>query len=571
MKTDKRTQLLKILSDASQSISSAALANMLGTSERTVRNYIKAINEEGKAVITSSREGYRLESHTASLDTLPNEAESRVWKVLSDLLTSKEGVNAFDEAEALYVSSSTILNTVIPQVKEIAKEYDLRIESQKYQFYLRGSEQNRRKMIGSLAVRNTYGFFNSKDALEQLFPSQDIDGIMQELFIVPFSLVSAIPSLWAILRRFVPVLPDISPLSTFSFGLIGLFVVFVIPYNCLQKIEKKDRSMIAGFTGIGAYMMCMNFQTVDGGSLVSMNKFGAGGMFTAMVVGLMVAVIYKLLAKYSFFGEDSVIPDFVKNWFDNIAAILISLTVAYLFTYIAKIDVFAMVQILMKPVTSFAQSAPGVIMIVFLQNVFYFFGVSGWVFTPVTRSITQAAIAENAELVAAGLAPKNIYAYGFSRYHHIGGQGATLPLALFMLRAKSKKFRLLGKATLVPSIFNINEPLQYGAVVGNPFMLIPTVLIAIILPGFSYLWFAMGWGTINYVNFDMNFAPNAVSAFFMSGGDWRNVLLICINFVLAALIWYPFFKAADKAECKKEAEREAAKAAKKAAKAAVKA
>ena len=88
-----------------------------------------------------------------------------------------------------------------------------------------------------------------------------------------------------------------------------------------------------------------------------------------------------------------------------------------------------------------------------------------------------------------------------------------------------------------------------------------------ILPGFSYLWFAMGWGTINYVNFDMNFAPNAVSAFFMSGGDWRNVLLICINFVLAALIWYPFFKAADKAECKKEAEREAAKAAKAAVKA----
>ena len=55
MKTDKRTQLLKILSDASQSISSAALANMLGTSERTVRNYIKTINEEGKAVVTSSR------------------------------------------------------------------------------------------------------------------------------------------------------------------------------------------------------------------------------------------------------------------------------------------------------------------------------------------------------------------------------------------------------------------------------------------------------------------------------------------------------------------------------------
>lgn len=382
------------------------------------------------------------------------------------------------------------------------------------------------------------------------------------LYIVPFSMVSTIPSLWAILRRFVPVLPDLSPIGTFSFGMIGLFVAFVIPYNCMNKIGKKDRAMIAGFTSIGTFLMCMNFETVEGGSLVSMSKFGAGGMFTAMFVGLIVAAIYKTMVRFSFFGEDSVIPDFVKNWFDNIIAILLSLTVGFLLTYIAKIDVFTMVQIIMKPITGFAQSLPGVVLIVFLQNIFYFFGVSGWVFTPVTRSITQAAIAENASLMAAGMAPKNIYAYGFSRYHHIGGQGATLPLALFMLRAKSRKFRVLGKATLVPSIFNINEPLQYGAVVGNPFMLIPTVLIALILPAFSYLWFAFGLGTINYVNFDMNFAPNAVSAFFMSGGDFRNVILVCINFAIAALIWYPFFKAADKAELKKEKEREAAKAAK---------
>nr|WP_325213920.1 PTS transporter subunit EIIC [uncultured Oscillibacter sp.] len=386
------------------------------------------------------------------------------------------------------------------------------------------------------------------------------------LYIVPFSMVSTIPSLWGILRRFVPVLPDISALSTYSFGMIGLFVVFIIPYNCLTKLEKKDRAMIAGFTGIGAYMLCMNMVSVDGGYLVDLSKFGAGGMFTSMFVGLIVALVYKLMIQFSFFGEDSVIPDFVKNWFDNILAILISLFIAFLFTNILKIDVFTMVQFLMKPVTGFAQSMPGVVMITFLQNIFYFFGISGWVFTPVTRTITQAAMAENAALVAEGLAPKNIYAYGFSRYHHIGGQGATLPLAFYMLFAKSKRYRVLGKATLVPSIFNINEPLQYGAVVGNPFMLIPTVLIAIILPAFSYLWFTFGWGTINYVNFDMNFAPNAISAFMMSGGDFRNVILVCINLLIAAIIWFPFFKVADKAELQKEREREAAKAAKKAAK-----
>ena len=61
---------------------------------------------------------------------------------------------------------------------------------------------------------------------------------------------------------------------------------------------------------------------------------------------------------------------------------------------------------------------------------------------------------------------------------------------------------------------------------------------------------------------DIGFILNYAAYF---GGDIRNVLLVCINFVIAALIWYPFFKAADKAEVKKEEERAAAKAAKRAA------
>ena len=392
------------------------------------------------------------------------------------------------------------------------------------------------------------------------------------LYVVPFCMVSAIPSLWSVLRNFIPVLPDISALNTYSFGLIGLFVSFIIPHNVAVKEGKRDRAMIAGFTSIGVYMMCMNAQAVEGGMLFDMNKFGAGGMFTALFVGFIVGFIYKKTCSKSFFGEDSVIPDFVKNWFDNILSVLISLFVGFLLTFVAKVDVFSVVALVMSPITGFAQSLPGVVLIVVIQNMLYFFGISGWVTTPVTRTITQAAIAENAAAMAAGMAPQNIYAYGFSRYHHIGGQGATLPLAVMMLFSKSKKNRMLGKATIVPSLFNINEPLVYASVANNPYMFMPMLLIAIILPTFSYLWFAFGWGTINYVNFDMNFAPNAISAFFMSGGDWRNVVLDILNLIIAALIWYPFFRAWDKNEAKKEeaklVEREAKKAARAARRAA---
>ncbi len=391
------------------------------------------------------------------------------------------------------------------------------------------------------------------------------------LYIVPFSMVSAIPSLWSILLKFFPSLPDLSPLSQYSFGLIGLFVVFIIPYNCLVKEEKKDRALIAGFTGIGTFMLCMNMTSAEGGYLVDLSKFGAGGMFTAMFVGLICAFVYRCMARFSFFGEDSVLPDFVKNWFDNIIAILICLFIGYVLTFILAIDVFTMVQVLMKPVTGFAQSLPGFITIVMLQNVFYFFGISGWVFTPVTRTITQAAIAENAAMIAAGQKATNVYSFGASRYYHIGGQGATLPVAIMMLFAKSKRYRLLGKATLVPSIFNINEPLQYGAIVNNPFMFIPTVLLSILLPAITWLCLTYGFGTIHYVNFDMNFLPNPICAFIMSGGDWRNAVIVLINLVVAAVVWYPFFKAADKDMAEKEKVKEAEKAAKKAAKMAAKA
>lgn len=151
---------------------------MLGVSERTLRNDIKALNESGEVRIVSSREGYCLEQGTGVPEGTPSEHEARAWQVLSDLLTSKVGINAFDEADRLYVSASTVINTIIPQIKGMVKEFGLGIESRNYQFTLTGSEQNKRRLIGHIATEDTYGFFSTEEALGQLFPQQDIHGIM---------------------------------------------------------------------------------------------------------------------------------------------------------------------------------------------------------------------------------------------------------------------------------------------------------------------------------------------------------------------------------------------------------
>lgn len=375
------------------------------------------------------------------------------------------------------------------------------------------------------------------------------------LFIVPFSMANAISALWGVVRKFIPSLIDLSPLGTYTFGLTGLFMAFLIPHDTMVKEDRRDRSLIAGFTGIGTFMLCMNAQTTDLGTVFDISRFGAAGMFTAMFLGIIVGIIFKRMAHFSFFKEDSLIPDFVKNWFDNIFAILLSLLVGFIFTYALQIDVFALIRIVMSPVTGFAQSIWGVIFLSLVMDLFYFFGVSGWVWTPITMTIQKAAIAENAAAIAAGGVAKNIYAYGFSRYQHIGGQGATLPLAFMMLFAKSKKFKTLGRATLVPSLFNINEPLVYGTIVCNPFMFIPMIGCSIIHAANVYLWMSMGWAAIPFVNFDMNNLPNAISAYIQSAGCWGNVVLVFVNMAISALLYYPFFKAADKHEVEKEAER----------------
>lgn len=183
MKNDKQNELLQFLARSDRGVPAATLAGMLGISERTVRNYVREINARGGSQIISTREGYRLqEGGILPAAEAASENRARVWKILSYLLTSKEGMDVYEMADNLYVSASTIINSILPQIKEMIRDYDLRIESQKYRYALKGSEQNKRRLIGHLATQDVYGFFSSKTALEQLFPGRDIHGVMQKLY-----------------------------------------------------------------------------------------------------------------------------------------------------------------------------------------------------------------------------------------------------------------------------------------------------------------------------------------------------------------------------------------------------
>ena len=183
MKKDKMKELVYVLKNSSSWISSSTLSKMIGVSERTVRNYINEMNAN-ETMIESSKNGYRMmdDHDTSKLTSSHDEMDLRSNIVLSKLLTAKEKVSVFDLADELHVSESTIINSVFPKIKEMLKNFDIKVQAHDYQYYLSGREQDKRKLVGYIATHNVYGYFTSTETLRKLFPAFDIDQVLHELF-----------------------------------------------------------------------------------------------------------------------------------------------------------------------------------------------------------------------------------------------------------------------------------------------------------------------------------------------------------------------------------------------------
>jgi PTS system cellobiose-specific IIC component len=162
-------------------------------------------------------------------------------------------------------------------------------------------------------------------------------------------------------------------------------------------------------------------------------------------------------------------------------------------------------------------------------------------------------IAANAEAVQAGLEPTIIYTGMFRSYVVPGGSGATLPLAVYFIRSKSARLRRVGWLGIWPGIFNINEPITFGApVVFNPVLAIPFILITFL--NTSVAWLAH---TLNLVRPTYLVAPwtlpSPLLMFMSTGFDWRAAVLVVITMaVIPGIIWWPAFKAWEKQVLEKE-------------------
>jgi cellobiose PTS system EIIC component len=370
---------------------------------------------------------------------------------------------------------------------------------------------------------------------------------------LPLILVGSLITLISILNNYFSNMPNFSPITTFSFGLISIFVALLVPYFIMEKKKKNDRKIISGLTGVSLFLMLLVPKlTDDGGITFTLERFGGNGMFVALIVGLLVGAFMYLFSKFSFFKGSSSLPDFIIIWFDTIIPITILLLFGWLFTFQLNVDLYDVILKAFEPVTQIAQSFTGFVFISFLGIFLYSFGISAWIMYPIIFPLWLEAIQENMDGAA-----QNIHTMEtLTAWVWIGGMGSTLPLVLMMLfLAKSSQLKAIGKVTIVPSIFNINEPVIFGAPVAfNPILMMPMWLNGIILPAITYIVLNLGLVTIPERLFQLWYMPVGISSILINS-DFRGLILLAVVVVVSWLIWFPFFKVYDMQQFKKEQEQ----------------
>ena len=352
-----------------------------------------------------------------------------------------------------------------------------------------------------------------------------------------------------------------------TMGLLGLFMSFTLAYSYAKRLGVKAQ-LQSGFTSMVCFILVCSpliSATTESGQTVralNVGSLGANGIFVAILIGLISVRITKFSVDQNWIIRmPDVVPEGILNSFNSIIPSGINILIWYgLAILISNLTNGAMtlgtlITTIIATPLSYLVSPLGMIVIVILFCLSWFFGIHGGsvVFTAI-MPIYIAAYTTNAELAAAGqpLVFNPVFLYGCLTI--LGGSGNTLPLCIMGLKSKSKQISAVAKASLVPGLFNINEPAIFGfPILYNPVLLIPFILNSLVVMGFMYVGFKFNLMSVPQILI-MTTLPVGIQQF-MSTLDWRNVVFVFLMFPIVFLIYYPFFKIYEK-QCiaKEEAE-----------------
>lgn len=342
-------------------------------------------------------------------------------------------------------------------------------------------------------------------------------------------------------------------LQSLTLSIITLYIAFVLPYQYASKL---------GMTPLpSAITTLMTFLILTPTELytnIPEQWLGFPGLFTCMIVTVLVVRMNKLMEDKGIYihmpdGVPPMVEASFKALLPTVICAVVGVTVS---TLMAKTSFGCIHQVIYSfiqtPLQSFGLSFPSYLVMQLMTTLFMFCGIHGDAIRGIFTPLTMAASEQNLAALAAGNSLPNIIIDSFSVLCQPGGIGCTFGLAFLMaFLAKSKRMKTLGKMSIIPAIFGINEPILFGIpIMLNPLLFIPYVLSPIVCISLSYCSIALGItprlnGTM--VNWTM---PQIVSGFLAQGVP--TAILQVVLILITTAIWFPFFKMVDRQICEEE-------------------
>ena len=276
----------------------------------------------------------------------------------------------------------------------------------------------------------------------------------------------------------------------FTTDLMALYVAFAAGYAYVRNEGMNNDAIPSGLLSVLAFFIMTPLTEVMINevptTVLSFDYLGSKGLFTALLVGLLVGFIYTFVTKKGWVIKmpDGVPPTVAKSFSALIPGFVITgifLVINGIFNALTGATFSEwLYSVLAAPLSALSGSVITFLVLLFICQVFWFFGIHGGQVTiPFMMILFMQAGVENQAAFGTGQPMQNIVTVGFLYFLMLGGAGNTMGLALDMLLfSKSKRYKSLGKLCILPSICNINEPVIFGMpIILNPVMAIPFLFL----------------------------------------------------------------------------------------------
>lgn len=294
------------------------------------------------------------------------------------------------------------------------------------------------------------------------------------------------------------------------------------------------------------------------GKISKQCNLGYAGIFTAVIVALTSVKLYALMVehKVTIRMPDSV-PPLVSDSFNTMIPLFLEISLYFGISTLVINSTGSCIpaeinKVIMPALTGGDTVTYQVLLHLFMQ-LFFWLGMHGWaILGGILIPIQTTLLAGNAEAAAAGKALPYFTAGGVNM---MGTFWWFLPLMLIFI-CKSKRAKAMGKATLIPAIFGISEPLQFGLpIVLNPILGIPYILFQPIVVGINMAAVKFGFMARSSVA-TVSGVPQPFATWLACSGDFRVFLVFIVCALVSVLIWYPFLVVWDRKCSREELEQE---------------